>query len=154
MHDFLNWLRLDEGTDYTRYSVEVSYRSKKDEVLKAYAKICLGYISAGMKNANFHVKHVFDQDPIRILISSRNWDDGEWVIVVNWNSNKKMFILSYGFYNKERRSVSIQKSEDCAYDNAAEIVRLLKNKMHELKDKPDRHTVKLKKVPFKTGPKK
>ena len=46
------------------------------------------------------------------------------------------------------------KSEDCAYDNAAEIVRLLKNKMHELKDKPDRHTVKLKKVPFKTGPKK
>lgn len=154
MNTFVEWVKnINESSDYTRYSVEVSYRSTRDEVLKAFAKICLGYVSAGMKLSNYHVRHVFDQDPIRIMISSRNWDDGEWVVVVSWNTNKKCFIISKGFFNKERKTVSIQSQEECKKDNASDIVKELKNIMFSIKDKPDRHVEKLKKVPLKTGPK-
>ena len=157
MDTFIQWLKndevLEEGSDYTRYSIEASYRSNKDEILKAFAKICLGYVSAGMKNANYHVRQVFDQDPVRIMISTRNWDDGEWVAVVSWNPHKRCFIISKGFFNKNRKTVSVQSSKESSAENAADIVKELKNMMFDLKDKPDRHIEKLKKVPLKSGPK-
>jgi len=59
---------LFEDSDASRYSVEVNFRSKPDEVLEAFAKIALGYVSAGIKQHNFHVKHVYTDKPIRILI--------------------------------------------------------------------------------------
>lgn len=144
---------LLESASATRYSIEVNYRSKPDEVLEAYAKIALGYVSAGIKQHNFHVKHVYTESPIRILVSTRNWDDGEWVVVVSWNNHNKCFVISKGYYNKDRRTVSVQHSEKCKEESAAEITKLVFNMVNDLKDKPDRHLPKLKPVPLKRGPK-
>jgi hypothetical protein len=150
MESFITWLISEVDT---RYSVEVNFRSKVDEVLENYAKICLGYVSAALKKADFHVKHVFEEHPYRIMVSMRNWDDGEWVCLVSWNPKKKKFIISRGFYNKDRNTVSVQQSEETNSDNASEIAKQVRNLMHHLKGQPDRHVEKLKKVPLKRGPK-
>ena len=154
MENFINWLRREPINESdTRYSVEVNFRTKTDEVLKHAAKITLGYASAALKKDDFHVKQVFEENPLRILISSRNWDDGEWCSVVSRNPSKKCYVISKGFYNKSRKTVSVQSTKDCNADNAAEIVKKIKSLMHDLKDKPDRHVEKLKKAPLKRGPK-
>jgi len=137
----------------TRYSVEVNYRTRTDEVLKNAAKIVLGYASAGLKKSDYHVKQVFEEAPLRILVSSRNWDDGEWVGVVSWNSNENCYVVSRGFYNKDRKSVSVQQSQKCEAENASDIVREVQNLMYTLKDMPDKHVENLKRVPHKRGPK-
>jgi hypothetical protein len=154
MKDFISWMKnvpLNESD--TRYSVEVNFRTKLDEVLKNAAKITLGYVSAGLKREDFHVKQVLDEVPMRILISARNWDDGEWVCVASWNPHHKTYVLSKGFYNKDRKTVSIQDSSICKAENASELVSEIKNIMYQLKDMPDRKKEKLKKVPLKRGPK-
>jgi hypothetical protein len=150
---FDEWQMLGEGASHTRYSVEVNYRTTADEAMESFAKIALGYVSAALKNYNYQVKHVYTEKPVRILVSSRNWDDGEWVGVVSWNPTQKCFVVSKGFYNKDRRSVSIQSSEKCNGEDASEITKHLHNVMHSLKGKPDRWKPKLKPVPLKRGPK-
>ena len=149
----VNFPVLNESADSTRYSVEVNFRTTSDEALESYAKIALGYVSAGLKQHNFHVKHVYTEKPIRILVSSRNWDDGEFCGVISWNPEHKCFVVSKGFYNKDRKTVSIQSSEKCSGDNAAEITKQVYNLMHHMKGQPDRHQEKLKPVPLKRGPK-
>lgn len=146
-------LYLETNSTASRYSVEVNFRSKTKEVLEAYAKIVLGYVSAAMKQNNYHVKHVYEQPPVRILISSRNWDDGEWVGIVLWNTEHSCFVIAKGFYNKEKRTVSIQSQQKCG-DSAAEITVELRNMMHQLKDVKDRYQEKLKPIKMKTGPKR
>ena len=140
--DFKEWIELDnicEDTSLsswldtkfiseakaTRYSVEVSYRSKAKEAMEAFAKIALGYVSASMKKNDYHVKHVFDEKPMRILISSRNWDDGEWVGVVHFNPDHDggCFVISKSYYNKIRKTVSLKGSKKCDGDSASEIVK-------------------------------
>jgi hypothetical protein len=142
-----------ESVENSRYSVEVNYRSKSDEVLEGYAKIVLGYVSAAVKQRGYHVKHVYTEKPIRILISSRNWDDGEWCCVVTYNPEHKCFVLSKGFYSKQHVSVHVQSSHKCSGDSAAEIAKDAVNTMHSLKGVPDRYQDKLKPVPLKRGPK-
>lgn len=154
MQTFINWLKNDNIVEAdTRYSVEVNFRTRTDEVLKHAAKITLGYASAALKKMDFHVKQVFEQDPLRIIVSSRKWDDGEWVGVVSWNPDHKCYVISKGFYNKDRKSISVQGSKHCDAENASEIVSQIKNLMHNLKDQPDRQVEKLKRVPLKRGPK-
>lgn len=154
METFIGWLKKRNLTEAdTRYSVEVNYRTRTDEVLRNAAKIVLGYASAGLKKSDYHVKQVFEEAPLRILVSSRNWDDGEWVGVVSWNSNENCYIVSRGFYNKDRKSVSVQQSKKCEAENASDIVREVQNLMYTLKDMPDKHIEKLKRVPHKRGPK-
>jgi len=153
MESFKNWFLQQEHIDSTRYSIETNYRTKMDETLAAYAKITLGYASAAMKKLGFHVKQVYEVKPIRMLVSSRNWDDGEWVGMVSWNPEHKCFVISKGFYNKDRQTISVQSSGKCSADSASEIVRELRNVMHTLRGTPDRHVMKLKKVPLKRGPK-
>jgi hypothetical protein len=155
MISFISWLKQqsDLNENNTRYSVEVNFRTKTDEVLKQAAKITLGYVSAALKKINYHVKQVFEEEPLRILISSRNWDNGEWVGLVSWNPQHNCYVISKGFYNKDRKSVSIQSTKKCEAENASEIFAQVKNMMHELKDKPDRKVQQLKKVPLKRGPK-
>jgi hypothetical protein len=150
---FGDWMqkRIDEDT---RYSVEVNYRTKSGEVLRGFAKIALGYVSAAMKKREYHVKQVFDEDPPRIVVSSRNWDDGEWVGMVHYRASESCFVISNGFYNKDRKTVSVQRSEKCSDDTPSGMTRSLLNMMHGLKDKPDRHREKLKPVLLKRGPKK
>lgn len=154
MRTFIEWLKQETITEAdTRYSVEVNFRTKTDEVLKNAAKITLGYASAALKKADFHVKQVFEEEPFRIIVSSRHWDDGEWVCLVSWNNEHNSYVISKGFYNKDRKSVSIQGTRHCGAESAAEIANEVKNMMHSLKDQPDRHIQKLKKVPMKRGPK-
>lgn len=157
MKTFIEWL-IDQSVLNevdTRYSVEVNYRSRMGEVLDHYAKICLGYVSAALKKMDYHVRQVFEEQPFRIMVSMRNWDNGEWVCCVSWNPNKKRFIITRGFYNKERNSISVPKGheEESLMDSAATIAKHVANIMHHLKGQPDRHVEKLKKVPLKRGPK-
>jgi len=144
---------LTEAAETSRYAVEVNYRTTSKEALEGYAKICLGYVSAALKNHGYHTKHVFTEKPLRLLVSSRNWDDGEWTGVVTWNSDHNCFVVSKGFYNKDRRTVSIQSSQKCDGDSAADVTKTLHNTMHNLKGQPDRHVAKMKPVPLKRGPK-
>lgn len=146
---------LNESTS-ARYSIEVSFRSHMKEVLEAYAKICLGYVSAAMKKQGYYVKHVFDESPVRIVVSSRNWDDGEWVGLVSFNPDHEggCFIVTKGFYNKDRRTVSKQSSHKCNGNSADEITKEVKQVMQSFKGLKDRHTEKLKGLPLKRGPKK
>ena len=72
--------------------------------------------------------------------------------MVSWNKEHKCYILSKGFYNKDRRTVSVQDNKYLEAENASDITSKIKNVFHELKDKPDRHVEKLKKVPLKRGP--
>lgn len=142
-----------EGAEATRYSVEVNYRTNLKDSEEAFAKICLGYVSSALKNSGYHVKLVFDEDPKRILVSSRNWDDGEWVGIVSYNPSHHAFIMSRGFYNRDRKTVSVVKSDNLKGTAASEIATDLRNMMHHLKNVPDRHREKLKAVPLKRGPK-
>ena len=124
-------------------------------MLRNYAKICLGYASAALKKSDIHVRQVFEEDPLRILVSSRNWDDGEWIVVVTWHHTQKCFFVSRGYWNKDRKTVSIPDghTKKCEAENASDIVKDDKNLLHDLKDKPDRHVEKLKRVALKRGPK-
>ena len=144
---------LIEGAEATRYSVEVNYRTSMKDAEEAFAKICLGYVSAALKNSGYHVKLVFDETPLRILVSSRNWDDGEWVGIISFNPQHHSFVMSRGFFNRDRKTVSVQKSENLKGTAASEIANELRNMMHHLKGVPDRHLEKLKPVPLKRGPK-
>lgn len=150
------WLLLTESTDATRYSIEINYRSNIKEILSHFAKICLGYVSANLKQNNLHVKHLYDVDPVRLLVGSRNFDDGEWVVAVTFNPKHEggCFVVSKGFWNKDRKTVSIQYSKKCSGDSAAEIAKDVRNMMHELKNKPDRFKEKMKSVKMKRGPKR
>jgi hypothetical protein len=144
---------LIESSETSRYSIEVNYRTTGDEALEGFAKICLGYISASMKNMGYRTKHVFTEKPFRLLISSRNWDDGEWTGCITWHHEHKCFVVSKGFYNKDRNTISIQHSTKCSGNSASELTKELVNTMHHLKNQPDRHQEKLKPVPLKRGPK-
>jgi len=148
------WMALNEATA-TRYSVEANFRSRIPEVLEAFAKIALGYVSAAMKQSGYHVKHVFDVKPLRILISSRNWDDGEWISVCSFNPQHDggSFIISKGFYNRDKRSVSIQSNKKANGNSAAEITVELRNLMHQVANEKDRRQEKLNPIQLKRGPK-
>ena len=152
---FKEWYLLRE--DASRYSVAVNYKTNMEDVLNGFAKIALSYVSAGMKNCGYHVKLVFDKEPLRILVSSRNWDDGEWVGMISFNPSchkgKGSFVTSKGFYNKARKSVMVQSSEKCPHEQPSEIVKYLKSMMDDLKSKKDKHVEKLKPVHMKRGPK-
>lgn len=143
---------VTESAQASRYSIHVDYRTDMDEVLVSFSKLVLGYVSAGLKKMNFHTKHVFDEKPLRLLVSSRNWDDGEWVGIVSWNEKERCFLVSKGYYNKDRKTVSVQSTSKCS-GTASDITKDVSNMMHHLKTQPDRHVEKMKPVPLKRGPK-
>lgn len=150
---FNDWFLLKENS--SRYSVEVNYKSSMKDVLSGFAKISLAYISAGLKQSGYHVKRILEQEPFRVIVSSRNWDDGEWVGMVHFNPNVQggCFIISKGFYNKQNKTVRIQSSQKCNHENSSDIVKELRNMMDELKNKKNNHVEKLKAVKLKRGPK-
>jgi hypothetical protein len=152
MKSFNEW-KLEESVDASRYSISVNYRTNPEEVLDAYSKISLGYISAAMKNYGFHTKHVFTEQPYRLIVASRNWDDGEWVGLVSWDHKNKCFVISRGFYNKANKTASIIKTEKCAGTTASEVSKELYKLLQDFKEQPDRFKEKLKPVSLKRGPK-
>jgi hypothetical protein len=150
---FNEWYLLKENT--SRYSVEVNYKTKAKDVLNGFAKISLAYISAALKRSGYHVKRILEQEPYRVIVSSRNWDDGEWVGMVHYNPNVQggCFVISKGFYNKQKKTVLVQSSNKCVQDNPADISKELKSMMDELKNKKNNHKEKLNPVKLKRGPK-
>lgn len=144
---------LTEAAETSRYSVEVNYRTTAKEVLEGFAKLSLGYVSAALKNFGFHTRHVFTEKPLRLLVSSRNWDDGTITGLISWNPDHNCFVISKGFYNKERKTVSVQSSKKFEGESAADIAKNLHNMMHQLKNEPDKFMSPLKPVNLKRGPK-
>lgn len=144
---------LNEANQSNRYSVEVNYRSTMEEVLENYAKLVLGYVSAAMKNCGFHTKCVFSDKPFRVLVSTRNWDDGEWVGIVTFHASENCFVVAKGSYNKDRKSVSIHSSQKCNAKSAADITRELRNHMEKLKRENPVGSNSLNPAKMKTGPK-
>lgn len=144
--------RIDESTN--RYSVEVNYRTTASEVKEGFAKLLLGYVSAALKERGYHAKKIFNQMPYRIIVSSHNWVDGEWVLIVSYNSNMDCFILSKGFFNKDRETVTVQSNEKCAGHSASEIFKNVFNRMDGIRNDPPHHIGGLKGVKNKTGPQK
>lgn len=146
---------LVEANTSSRYSVEVNFRTSIDETLNSFAKICLGYVSAALKQNGYHIKYVYDEKPVRIIVSSRNWDDGEWTAMIHFHPDHDggSFIISKGFYNKDAKTVSVQSSKKCSGDSAAELTKELRNMMHSLKGQKDRHVPNMKSGPLKRGPK-
>lgn len=154
---FKDWFQNDDphffSEEGARYSIDTNFRTTVDEALESYAKITLGYVSAAMKKLGFHIKQIYNEKPLRLMVSSRNWDNGEWVAMVSWNPHHKCFFVSKGFYNKDRKSISVQSTDKCKEESASEITKKLRNMLHSLRNKPDNHQPKLKSVPLKRGPK-
>ena len=123
---------LVESVEVSRYSVEVNYRTTTDEALEGIAKITLGYVSASLKKHGYHTKHVFTEKPLRLLVTARNWDEGGHTGLVTWNPEHHCFIVSQGFYNKGRKTVSITSSKKCSGNSAADIAKELHNTMYSL----------------------
>lgn len=143
---------ITESQQSHRYSVEVNYRTTMKEVEEGFAKLVLGYVSAALKNANYHVKMVFQEKPYRIIVSTNNWQEGEWVYVASYNDEKNCFIVSKGFFNKRIGTVTVQQSKSCEANSAAELYKDLMNHMAAIKDdKP--HHMDLKGAKMQTGPK-
>jgi len=150
MSNFNEWLDnkeplvpLDEASGSARYSIEVNYRTSMEEAIDAFAKLSLGYVSAALKNCGFHVKNIYDKKPYRVVISTRNWDDGEWVGIVLFDQKENCFILAKGHYNKDRKTVSLQDSHKSTCKSAAEIAKEMRNYMEKLKKEKPRAVIHL-----------
>jgi hypothetical protein len=156
MKNFKEWKNINEYADLSRYSIEVNFKTNLEEVIEAYSKITLGYISAAIKKMGYHTKHVYVEKPIRLLTSLNKkdpWDEGEWVVIVSWDKSNKCFAISAGFYNKMRQTVSIEKTEKCSGKDASEIYKELFNKLESLKNEPSKKTMHLNPIKKKRGPK-
>lgn len=162
--DFFEWLEvkdlgedapkvLNEAVGSSRYSVEVNYRTNFEEVLDAWAKLVLGYTSAAMKNCGYHCKIVFSKKPYRVLISTRNWDNGECVGFISFNPDLSCFVIGKGYYNKGKKTVKIESNRKFELKSASEIVKELRSHMEKLKKEEPKSSHKLNPIPMKRGPK-
>jgi hypothetical protein len=124
-----------EGSQTARYSVEVGYRTEIQEAIESFVKITLGYVSAAMKKHGYHCKIVISENPYRVIVSSRNWDDGEWTGIASFDYKENCFIVGEGTYNKERQTVSVVKKEKSKGKSASDVVKELKEAMESLKRK-------------------
>ena len=159
---FASWFAAEEIDDLKsllsetsdRYSVEINYRTDMHEVLEGYAKLVLGYVMSAMKKIGYHVRHVYSEKPYRIVVAARNWDDGEWVVTLVYNPHINRFVMGEGFWNNDRKTVSIQSHHNLDHTSAVEIVKALTNRIVEVKKKEPRKINTLKPAPRKRGPKR
>jgi hypothetical protein len=144
---------INEAVETSRYAVDVNYRTTIEEANFGFAKIALGYVSAALKRMNYHVKLVFSEQPLRIIVSSRNWDDNEWVGMISYNSSLGFFVLSKGYYNRNKKTVTVMTSSKIdGPSSASNMAEKLKKSMDELKSAPERKSTEVK-VNLKRGPK-
>lgn len=144
---------IKESVETSRYAVDVNYRTTMEEANHGFAKIALGYVSAALKKMGFHVKLVFSEKPLRIIVSSRNWDDNEWVGMISYNSSLGFFVLSKGYYNRTKKTVTVMSSSKIdGPTSASNMAEKLKNSMDDLKTAPARKNAEIK-IDLKRGPK-
>lgn len=128
--------RIDETANVTRYSVEVNYNTDQKDFLKGYAKIVLGYVSAALKKQGFHCRIVFSEEPYRVIVTSRNWDDGEPVAMITYNQDHNFFVLSKGHYNKLKKTVTVNSKEKIdGTISSHNMVTKIKREVEEMKNK-------------------
>lgn len=146
-------LLLNEKVEASRYAVEVDFMTTLDQASHGFAKIALGYVSSCLKKLGYHCRLVFTEKPLRVIVSSRNWDDGEWVGMITYNENLGMFILSKGYYNKLDKTVDIQskKQLDKPY-SGQNMSEKLKSMMMDLKKEKAREPHQIS-INLKRGPK-
>lgn len=154
MSGFRDWHDLRFlNEDVSRYSVEVNYRTSKKEVLDAWAKLVLGFVSAALQREGYHCKHIYSEKPFRILVTTNNWDDGAWTAVLLFNHDHECFVISSGFWNKDRKTVSIQRDTGkCSESTAVDLVNKMLNFMYDLRKRDPRRVNQLKPAPMKRGP--
>lgn len=141
----------------TRYSIEVNYRTSFEEVLDHFVKLALGYMMAALKQHGYHVKHVYSAKPFRILVSTRQWEDREWVGVVNYDYQHRCFVFHKGVFDKMRQTAKVAAegaSDRLSGTSASDVVRDLRQRMEALKGEPLRDGERLNPAPGKRGPKK
>jgi len=144
---------LNEAVETSRYAIDVNYRTTIEEANHGFAKIALGYVSAALKKMGFHVKLVFSEKPLRIIVSSRNWDDNEWVGMISYNSTLGAFVLSKGYYNRSKKTVTVMQSNKIdGSPSASDMVEKLKKQMDELQHSPERKKAQVQ-MDLKRGPK-
>jgi hypothetical protein len=144
---------LNERVETSRYAVEVNFRTTMDEANHGFAKIALGYISAALKKMGYHVKLVFSEKPLRVIVSTRNWDDGEWVGMISYNNPLACFVLSKGYFNKMNKTVRVTCSEKIdGQISSANMAEKLKNTVDKLKDLPEKPLPDVR-IHMKRGPK-
>jgi hypothetical protein len=144
---------VQESVETSRYAIDVNYRTTMDDVSFGFAKIALGYVSAALKRMGYHIKMVFSEKPLRVIVSSRNWDDGEWVGMICYNAQLGCFILSKGHYNRMKKSVNVVSSEKIdSKPSASEMAAKLKEKMASIENLPSKKNLEIK-VNLKRGPK-
>jgi len=144
---------LNEKVEAARYAVHVDFRTTMDEANFGFAKIALGYVSSALKKMGYHVKLVFTEKPLRVIVSTRNWDDGEWVGVISYNSSLNTFVLSKGYFNKSDKTVTLKKSVDMQKPYSGQnMSEKLKSLMDFLKKEPTAKKPEIV-VNLKRGPK-
>ncbi len=144
---------INEAVESSRYAVEVNYKTTMDQAKYGFAKIALGYVSAAIKKLGFHVKMVFSEKPLRIIVSSRNWDDNEWVGMISYNSTLGTFVLSKGYYNRMKQTVTVMRTIHLEKSpSASDMVQKLKSEMDSLKNEPERKSPQIN-FHLKRGPK-
>jgi hypothetical protein len=127
---------LNESANSTRYSVEVNYNTDQKDFLKGYAKIALGYVSAALKKHNYHCRLVFSEEPYRIIVSARSWDDGEPVGMITYNADHNFFVFSKGHYNKLKKTVVLtDKSKIDGQVTPQKMTSKIKHSVDEMKHK-------------------
>jgi hypothetical protein len=144
---------LNEKVEASRYAVEVDFTTTSDQANHGFAKIALGYVSSCLKKLGYHCRLVFTEKPLRVIVSSRNWDDGEWIGMITYNESLSMFVLSKGYYNKLDKTVDVQskKQLDKPYSGQA-MAEKLKNMMMDLKKEDPRPPQQIS-INLKRGPK-
>jgi len=144
---------LNEKVEAARYAVQVEFRTTMDEANFGFAKIALGYVSSALKKMGYHVKLVFSEKPLRVIVSSRNWDDGEWVGMISYNTQQNTFVLSKGHFNKSDKSVSLKSSTAMTKPYSGQhMSEKLKSLMDEIKKLPANKRTEIN-INLKRGPK-
>lgn len=120
----------------SRYSVEVNYRTNLKEVVDGFARLSLTFISAALKNSQYHIKIVLTEKPYRIIISERNFQDGEYACVVQFSETLNCFTISTGFFNRIKKTVNIQNTIKAKGMSASEVSTEVLEIMHKLEKEP------------------
>jgi hypothetical protein len=153
--EFVNWLGEKVLTENaSRYSIEVNFRTSWGEAKDHFIKLVLGYVMAALKQHQYHVKHVYTVKPFRILISTKQWDDGSWVGCLSYNNDHDSFMFSEGVYNKQRGTCTVIKTEKVTGESASDLSKEVAKKMMDLKHRHPYDGHKLNPVKQKRGPKK
>jgi hypothetical protein len=138
---------VSEAVQNVRYSVEVNYDTSQEDAVSGFTKICLGYISAALKKMEFHTKIILTQKPFRVIVASRNWDDGEWVGMISYNDELDCFVVSRGYYNKMNKTVRVEKTVQMPLEySAKDISKYVFQMMKDLKGVKDKHSPEHRKV--------